>query len=1348
MFLGPLLTSNQSQDNLVKLVRGLDQAGPGDNGENLEALWKSLVANPDTRFHAAEESTLRWLLKTMNGTTPAAETMRRYPLTWTLLDCVFCRIPLFSLAKSLADRKFVAVLQQSLKDISKPSTEQPAKTSKRKREQTPTFSLDSLKSNEGCLYTAGSLLKALKSLVRRLQEATTSSSRDQIGAEHIRSLFCNAAVDAVNIVSPALGCCRLLLESGLSAIEGSEFWLKTISDIWDMHLQANADQIEVAIHLFTPSSIILAKLEEADSLQLQSQWKSDLEAFLQQNLIVPARTAYLNREDFDSISQALEVSRSRIECSGPVLYALASSAVEAVLAKERRRHLTEWMKRVFQAIEGCIRSHDDRSELIQKLLRQAIRQSSPVDVKDLRQICKRYGIGADGTNWPVLASIATCDPDTFQPSGDGSELLTAVCERIAGDATKGDDEDQKAMLDVISGIMHGYVGRRDVTSFLKLWFSELCKAEEASTPQSPWFMLTLKESKKSTTSSIIEREMSPQQLSDVIQWVQTENKSCPNALAVIFDAIAQETQKERYVDAVGLKLFEVLWPVCRKDKEISLKWRVARRTIGWAKPEDRLTVWTEIKSQMSKTLQKRPIEAADTFEAFKCCCQTWDYLTPDGKPVADVTKLVEDFTNRLASELLTPKAMELLGPMKDADMDVEELYDTTRTVQQYLSWYLLGCSRLNRLLAGDGGELPVPVANSISSDEAKGDIGAQVWKLLLENDVNLNDGKLARTIIDRILVAFAEASERATWSSVIGPMCIRTLSRVPLDSFNRWQRERIMTILDIHAAKIVKEPTKVFADDWKAVLSLAAKIMSRPTFYESMSFTHLIETATALSSSLSQNHQQSTDALELIARFSSAASLSIRQMADNVDERSLSYFEKCSPFVKSCQKAAQSKSSKIPAFNMTLLKALVAELGASASCQIQPTLSELVDEATEALSVLVLSVVTPFLEEKKRIDERDGNHELQLFAAVDGAKVLGDLTQKYNGKLAAATRVEKKSFEKMQNGDVVAWKLQAFLHTHLPSAVQNTRPIRLSSLAALPSGLQQSLLREFVYSVTKHLSTEERVQYLRDLIVEYGQGLKSNGQILAIQLVMKEIIESSDYNGKHEGFDLSAACSELAVLLYQETGPNTAEICRTIYTLLEKKPQVISQWNVEATLNAVSGLAADGDVSASYTWLCKLIEIIIKKHRLRLESHYHIVLVVLQSLLRRLITDRSQSDDKKADESRAHAYARLVTLICEPTAGAVSRSQNHSSLDSATDAAKRSAGRHMYLILMQYVKLQLEVNVPASITDALEHAMNTIFDITPPEGRKILNDAMDASGRAILREMFKRYVKFGKWTGV
>lgn len=181
----------------------------------------------------------------------------------------------------------------------------------------------------------------------------------------------------------------------------------------------------------------------------------------------------------------------------------------------------------------------------------------------------------------------------------------------------------------------------------------------------------------------------------------------------------------------------------------------------------------------------------------------------------------------------------------------------------------------------------------------------------------------------------------------------------------------------------------------------------------------------------------------------------------------------------------------------------------------------------------------------------------------------------------------------------------------------------------------------------------------------------------------------------------------------------------------------------------LSAPGKNSQAAVPFAWLCKLVEIIIKKHRLRLEGHHHLLMATMQSLLRNLVLiQASESNDQSLQEPKAHVFARLITLICEPTAGAVARSQHQSALDSATDAAKRSAGRHMYLVLMQYVKLQLEADVPRVVREVLEPAMNSVFDITPPEVRKILNDAMDGSGRAILREMFKRYTKFGKWSGV
>src|SRR5687767_7398159 len=178
---------------------------------------------------------------------------------------------------------------------------------------------------------------------------------------------------------------------------------------------------------------------------------------------------------------------------------------------------------------------------------------------------------------------------------------------------------------------------------------------------------------------------------------------------------------------------------------------------------------------------------------------------------------------------------------------------------------------------------------------------------------------------------------------------------------------------------------------------------------------------------------------------------------------------------------------------------------------------------------------------------------------------------------------------------------------------------------------------------------------------------------------------------------------------------DVTRLCRVLQQLLESSPQPLGQWNIELTLEQLSELSSKRDDTAAlpFTGLCKLLEVVIKKHRLRLEGHYHLLTTLLEALLCTLITAANTVEHKgpKAQAALAHSYGRVITLICEPTVGAVSRGQQQGSLSSATDAAKRSAGKHMYVVLMQYVKLQLEGGVARPVREALEPAMNTIFDI-------------------------------------
>ena len=185
----------------------------------------------------------------------------------------------------------------------------------------------------------------------------------------------------------------------------------------------------------------------------------------------------------------------------------------------------------------------------------------------------------------------------------------------------------------------------------------------------------------------------------------------------------------------------------------------------------------------------------------------------------------------------------------------------------------------------------------------------------------------------------------------------------------------------------------------------------------------------------------------------------------------------------------------------------------------------------------------------------------------------------------------------------------------------------------------------------------------------------------------------------------------------------------------------MGQWNIELTLSTVSTICSSTEQAASraespvsYRALCGLVEMVIKRHRIRLDGHFHILITALQSLLRRLL---SRPCDKQ--EAYAKLFSRLLTLVCQPTDASVSRSQGVNSLDSEKDRAKRYAAQYMYLVLMQYVKLQLQHIVSHGVRAALEPGMYSILDITMQDGLKLMNDAMDGSGRIIFKELYRQY---------
>lgn len=327
---------------------------------------------------------------------------------------------------------------------------------------------------------------------------------------------------------------------------------------------------------------------------------------------------------------------------------------------------------------------------------------------------------------------------------------------------------------------------------------------------------------------------------------------------------------------------------------------------------------------------------------------------------------------------------------------------------------------------------------------------------------------------------------------------------------------------------------------------------------------------------------------------------------------------------------------------------------------------------------------------------------------------------------------------------------------------------------------------EFVDTTIQNMDEVAKLEYLQTLLAKADDHPDKTSQLLSAYRVVqrlegKQAVVTHDFSevancylgtrtasDSADDFDLSVAHSSLCKKLRaSDTAVEFILVAQTLHAILEK-PSCTTQWNIELTLSTVSTLSSNATTHPvvstcpkAYKWLCRLVQVVLRRHRLRLEGHLHLVVTTLQPLLRTLLSHPYDSAGKAVTssepitdaaqyphwESHARLFSRLLTLVCEPSAASVSRSQT-GSLDSATDAARRSTGQHMYLVLMLYVRLQLEQGVPRPVREAVEPGVFSVLDITTPEVRRIMNDAMDASGRAVLRELYKQYLKFGKWSGV
>ncbi|KAJ4413590.1 hypothetical protein N0V82_008451 [Gnomoniopsis sp. IMI 355080] len=1374
-----------SEDSLVKAVRSLDQDSTESVPDTLSNLWTLLTNSISGPFHASEELVLRWLLKNMNGNAEAAEKFRRYPMAWRIMTCVFKRIPLISLAKSLDHRRFVSILQQTLQDISKPqdrisprehassdvdmagtrSTTIEKTSKKRKRSAGVSFDLETLRSSHSSLKAAESLFCALQTLIARLESIeATAPSHVLMGAEHVKSLFCSPAKEAVELLRPILSICDLALQAQeQEPFEDQAAWVAVFTSLWALHLQSSADAAEVAMSLYPTGCIVLAKMDRSKDITLdphvKAVWTRVLRRFFIKNMILPARAAFLNHKDIGIIQTAVDMTNFMPTASHPVLFSLAINTSHSADDASAKKDHEDWTQKVFDTIEEPMRETDPlkRNQAMKVALDTAQEIRGSVSLPSLRVVCRKYTEPSGKMDLGLVKRIARLDVDAFLISDEGHKLLDETIQQVTDlSNTELRDSADIGAVDLIISFAKGFARGRDLSGFIKKWFEALAACLNKGADYTEIAGIWSSEPVVGTVSGLLQSSVNTRQLASLLNWLLDQsNAADAGALLVVLHAISQGITEEEYIDAANIRIYEMISQLELKALNDPTKahwWYIVESIICRSTLDQVNDVWTKVEPTLRKTLRKGDPNELATSAAFHCCSRFWLLSQPGGTHESEAAALTCSFFKRLEKHQRHASAEDGRGGLK--------FFESPRLIDLLVRSHS-GKEHLDTILARIGSS----------------DIKSPQIRNLVYNEANLNNHKYISGLIAHAIDIFEEQSQIPACDTERITTAAQILLDIPSEGLTREHREQIMPKALLFTSRLQKSTDVVLM---KTLLSLMAKIMRRATFYESMKFADLVTVGDSILSSTQASIGENSVYLDLSATygllklFESLATSTMKQMTSNLETRERVYLTEAATIVASWP----STTTQLQPHRPILLRALIIALEAP---KIQKQVQEVVDSAAlrEHASLVCSRVLN--IDKMLPVEANWLEGGLPTWCTLIVQDQLDVVDPDTIRNCIGASRNALVQFCEMlcEKGLRGGWRTRELIFRCFGDSVKD--PLDISAPCALHNSESEnsvalcvradaSDINRYVDIVLRDMDKELRDSYFREIAAKLRGAGDITGHLLTLnRLVCAENGMSHPVIGSLPGInvcldldlrscvetaDLAEVHSVLAnQLIGSQFSPEFVFIAQTMHTLLDKKAGTMKQWNTEVTLSTVATISAGGpriaqDVQASpktFDWLCRLVKVIIKRHRLRLEGHFHLLITALQSLLRLLLVSSTAPSTLK---KRAKLFSRLLTLVCEPSVASVTRGQQPGTLDSAVDAAKRSAGQHMYLVLMSYIKLQLERPISRAVREALEPGVFAVLDITNEQGRRILNEAVDGSGRAIFKDMYRRYVKFGKWSGV
>lgn len=1118
-----LSASQGSHDSLIKAVRSLDQDSAESIPDTLFSLWSLLSNSIAGPFHASEELILRWLLKNMNGSAESAERFRRYPMAWSIMACVFRRIPLISLAKSLADRRFIPILQQTLKDISNPQTESPGApdtssdvemvdlgsaglvggSKKRKRSHEAQFDLDKLRSSQGSLMAAEALLNALRTLIERLEHFDRDSpSSVHMGVEHVKSLFCSPAKDAIELLRPILSICDLSMqEHDSEPFENQAAWISTFAALWNLHLQSSSDAHEVAVSLYPIGCVALARMDRSKDLVLDPfvkvTWTRDLRRFFIKNMILPARAAFLNSKDIETIKAAVDVTNFMPTASYPVLFSLAVKIPYSTEDASARKDHEDWTQKVFEIIEGPMRESNPikRNQAMKVVLDTALESKASISLAGLRTVCRQYTLATGTVDLTLITRAANLDVDAFLLSNEGHILLDDILKQVTdlqnpelAELADGDT------VNLLVSLANGFAKGRDLSGFIKKWFHALVACFDKGAESSAITEALSGHEVADTIASLLQPSMNTKQLVSLLDWFDGQkNAPKPEALLIVLGTISQGVTEEESADAVNFRVYEMISKFRLKALGDPMKarwWRVVEDTVTRSTLDQANVIWTKVESDLKKALKKGDLEDLATSAAFHCCSRFWLANYSGGPQEPEAAAMTCSFLKRLEKHKQQIAYHKKSGGLK-----------------------LLDAPRLVNMLANSDAHkehLQMLLGRADTVDVAGITTGS-----FIHNEANVNNYIYINGLIGQAVGVLAHEQEKAPgWTVERIAAAAEILLETPSEAFTREQREQVMPkiLFFISTMKGQKPERPVVLT--RLLLSLMVKIMKRPTFYQDMKFDDLVTVGDSVVAGLQDSCNASPESAisptyGTLKIFESFVLATLRQMTSNLEKRERAYLTEAFSTISNWSQQSTDSNPHRCIIGRSLILALE-------SSKIKQQVQDLADSTTLKRSMSLM--LANFLTADRFRGLSNYNDWLKggLASCFDHVVIeqLDVVEPSIVRDRIPASRTDLESFCEMlcSHGAKAGWRLKELILLCCGDAVKE--PLSISVVHVLHGSARDdsvplclradaSDVNRYIDIVLKSMDEESRNNYFKNICVKLRNTDDVTGHLLAIHRLIR-----------------------------------------------------------------------------------------------------------------------------------------------------------------------------------------------------------------------------------------------------